>query len=132
MQSQKHHRWRRRFTVALFLAFAVPLACGFGGDEFSCEDAVARLQSCCPGFDPTQVDCTFSASNQGCNSYPVYPELDEAQSTCIRNESCEALRNNGVCERAEKLPTPTEWQDDAQLTSPDAGPVEDLTPVVCP
>ncbi len=76
----------------------VMLACGIRHDEFDCENAVAHLAQCCPGFDARTVQCSYSS---GCSTY--YPALDPAQSDCIRGASCETLVAEGVCERAAQL-----------------------------
>jgi hypothetical protein len=95
----KRHRSCRGFTVSLTgMLVGVVLACGVRHDEFDCENAVAHLAQCCPGFDASTVQCTFSG---GCNT--SYPALDPAQSDCIRGASCETLVAQGVCARAAQL-----------------------------
>jgi hypothetical protein len=88
-------RWGALFTVAVLLT--VVLACGIRQDEFSCEDAVAHLQQCCPDFPGTNIQCVYN-DNDGCGA--TYPDLDVDLSTCIRNEDCPTLRSSGVCTRA--------------------------------
>jgi hypothetical protein len=106
--------WRRGFTLSLFVGGLLSSgACGIREDEFDCENAVARLAQCCPGFDATSVDCTYSP---GCGN--AYPALDPSQSNCILQSSCDSLRNAGVCEAA------------ANLTQGSA--TELTTPMVCP
>ena len=76
------------------------LACGtVREDEFICENAVSHLQECCAGFS-APIDCSF---NQGCED-TTFPELDSVQGDCILHESCDALRQTGVCDRAARLP----------------------------
>jgi hypothetical protein len=97
MLTKKPFRCSRGFTLALFVG--VLLACGIRQDEFDCENAVAHLAECCPGFSPTTIECTYSPY---CTT--TYPEIDIADSDCIRNESCEDLVGTGVCGRVEELP----------------------------
>jgi hypothetical protein len=91
--------YSRGFTLSLFVAAL--LACTVRHDEFDCENAVSHLSECCPGFIASSIDCTYAP---GCE--PVYPELDVAQSDCIRGERCEVLRSTGVCDRAMGLHQP--------------------------
>jgi len=92
----------RRFLAMLAtvaLASAV-FTCGEGirEDVLSCEEAVARLAKCCPGFDAGKVYCRYS----GCGSEVWYPALDLDESHCVRDSSCEMLRTNDVCGRAQR------------------------------
>lgn len=96
MPTMKPLRCSRGFTLALLVA--VLLACGIRQDEFDCENAAAHLQECCPGFDATSIECTYSPY---CTT--TYPAIDVADSDCIRSESCEALIGSGVCGRAGTL-----------------------------
>jgi len=88
------------------------LACtGIREDEFACEDAVAHLQQCCPGFTGANIACVYDAVAGGCDTqgYSDNPDFDVAQSTCIRNESCTQLRSPGptgtsVCDQVAAIP----------------------------
>lgn len=75
----------------------------FREDVLRCEDALARLQSCCPGFDPSPIDCHYFHSSEGCGggTTDVRPALSVDESKCIAVTSCEALVTNGICERAQ-------------------------------
>jgi hypothetical protein len=95
--NRKPLRWSRGFTLSLFVA--VTLACGVRQDEFDCENAVAHLRQCCPGFNPSAVQCNYIPA-QGCDDTTTYPEYDIVESDCIRAESCSALIATGVCDRA--------------------------------
>ena len=127
--SRTLRRWSSGFTVALFVG--VILACGIREDEFACEDAVAHLQSCCPGFTANNIDCTYT-EGQACETRSVYPEIDATQAACIRSESCASLREFGVCARVEALPLSTDWQNNAQLNEPDGAAIEAQNRTVCP
>lgn len=77
----------------------------FRADVIECEDALAHLEECCPGFDATPVLCNFYYDKtSGCGSTETSseePALTQAESSCIRDRSCEALVENKVCERAQ-------------------------------
>jgi hypothetical protein len=64
-------------------------------DEFLCEEAHARLVECCPGF---RTDSEYCASDSGCSD--VVPALSSDESRCIKDSSCDRLRNEGICARA--------------------------------
>lgn len=102
--------------VFFALGVALVLACNNGNDEEDdnqfredviwCEEAVARLERCCPGFDAAKVECQFYFSyNEGCGTATtrrVNPALTTDESRCIRDTSCDALVAQGVCARAEQ------------------------------
>ena len=70
-----------------------PTGCAVRSDEFLCEDAVAKLQSCCPGSPGVSViRCKYV---EGCSS-STYPDIDEDQARCIVNASCSDL-TSGDC-----------------------------------
>lgn len=77
----------------------------FRPDVIECEDALDRLQRCCPGFDPAPVLCNFFHSKStGCGSVStddVKPALSRDESECIRDTSCDSLVATKVCERAQ-------------------------------
>jgi hypothetical protein len=87
---------RRRLAAAALalLAIAVAARC-LRPDEMLCEEAVARLSSCCPGFDPGSMRCVYS---EGCGT--TYPDLSEPDARCIAGASCAQLVANGICTRA--------------------------------
>lgn len=100
--------------VLFALAVALVLACNSNADEEEdnqfredviwCEEAVARLERCCPGFDATRVECTFYFSrHEGCGATDikhVEPAFTTEESHCIRETACARLVETGVCERA--------------------------------
>jgi hypothetical protein len=68
-------------------------------DELQCEEAVAHLDECCPGFHPTVAQyCQFTYSTCGSD----YPALRVDESECIRKTDCTHLREQTICERAAK------------------------------
>jgi hypothetical protein len=76
----------------------VAFACGdpLRREELDCEEAVAYLQHCCPGFSGNDFRCLY---DPGCDSSTV-PDIGESESACIRGESCAQLQESGVCTRA--------------------------------
>lgn len=81
----------------------------------ACEEAYARLESCCPGFaiptaetgDGVCVDRDFrKKSPHGCDSgytlrtFEQRPAIGRSESACVREASCQVLRDSGVCTRA--------------------------------
>jgi hypothetical protein len=53
-------------------------------DEFECENAVAHLKECYPGFDASTVSCTFY---EGCGD-THYTSLNALESRCVQAKSC--------------------------------------------
>lgn len=98
-----HRAWLER-TAGWISQFAAPLILcamlcslvvrtGFREDEVQCEETVAYLADCCPGFDLEAVSCTYQDS---CD--PVLPDLSVEESRCIRSLSCAQIRERGLCE----------------------------------
>jgi hypothetical protein len=71
--------------------------------ELQCEEAVARIQECCPHVAATAFHCSHYES--GCGE--VLPEIDVAQSRCIRDASCGDLEARGICAWAASIGTYT-------------------------
>lgn len=106
---------RASLGVGFGLFVAALLACSGNGDKtddnnfredvIECEDALDRLIDCCPGFDATPVLCNhYFSQTSGCGTSTtesVDPALSTAESACIRSRSCDELRQDGVCERAQ-------------------------------
>jgi hypothetical protein len=87
-------RWLRFFGV---LAMCLPATQCLRNDEVDCEEAVKRMEDCCPGFNHDAVQCVF---NDGCGI--SYPDLTPGESSCIIGASCNALLGAGVCQRVEQ------------------------------
>jgi hypothetical protein len=102
--THRRDRWRfLRFALAALGLTALMADGGLREDEIDCEEAVAHLQACCPGFTQTEtLQCTYS---DGCGV--VEPAISIPQSQCILAESCEALVSGGVCARAVNLASPS-------------------------
>lgn len=107
---------RSNAGVVVSLAVCTLLACGgadgdehddnnFRDDVIECEDALAHLEGCCPGFDAKPVLCNFYYDKStGCASSTttsVEPAFNVQESACIRDTSCAALVERKVCERAQ-------------------------------
>jgi hypothetical protein len=77
----------------------------FHPDVVACEEALARLTECCPGFEPQVVRCALDRVHEGsCGSYTDYeedPAISRAESTCILDRECSELVADGICERAQ-------------------------------
>ena len=97
------------------LGVALGLACNSNGygeeddnqfreDVIWCEEAIARLEQCCPGFDGAAVQCRYYYSyNEGCGSAEtrrVEPAFTKNESRCIHDTACAELVAAGVCTRA--------------------------------
>ena len=73
------------------LPLAIALSCAsMSPEELLCEEAVSRLEDCCPGLDARRFSC-----ETGCNS-PTTAVTEQA-SECIRDRSCDDLKNKGSC-----------------------------------
>jgi hypothetical protein len=80
------------------MVLVVLFACGdMRQDELDCEEAVSHLQSCCPGFDSSGIQCIYVA---GCEDSTL-PDISIQQSQCIRGEDCSRLVTTAVCTRAQ-------------------------------
>jgi hypothetical protein len=85
----------RRTSIGLAIAIGAVATCdGIREDELECEEAVAHLRSCCPGFDVHAFHCEYIA---GC-LYSTYPDLDVGTSQCIRELDCDTVVASKLCE----------------------------------
>ena len=102
--------------VCFALGIAAVLACNGGHDQEDdnqfrddvlwCEEAVARLQRCCPNFDVRRIACQYYYSfDEGCgtsSTRKIEPAYTKSESACVRERSCDALVNEGICTRAQE------------------------------
>jgi len=107
----------------------------FRSDVMACEEAVARLDACCPDFDATKIDCGFHYNrSSGCgvsSSSSKNPAFNVSESTCIKTSSCNALVGSGVCGRAQAATPYT--QESSSGSSYSSGSMHSSThPPVCP
>ena len=91
---------------------SIVLSCGsIRDDELVCEEAVSRLEDCCPSFEPRR----FSCDRGGCN--PNVPALDERAADCVRERACGDLQSKGICENLIRLsnqPYPSSLTDEIE------------------
>lgn len=84
-------------ALALFIVAVIvvpPTGCSVRSDEFLCEDAVAKLRSCCPSSSaPVYIDCHYYDSYCG---GATYPQIEEGDARCIIGSGCNDLAN-GAC-----------------------------------
>jgi hypothetical protein len=120
MTSSKRRKKLPAFGVLFGLAIALLLACRSDRDEEDdnqfrtdvlwCEEALARLQSCCPNFDGRPLVCDYYYSfDEGCGTATtrrVEPVFTKEESRCIRDRTCDELVNNKVCEKAQAARAP--------------------------
>ncbi len=88
-------RWLRKLqgvglAVGAFLTLSAETL-EIDEQELECEQAVAHVNECCPGFDPHRFNCTFIA----CESHP---NLSIDESRCIEGKSCDEIRARGLCD----------------------------------
>ena len=99
-----------RVGVTVGAVIALLLGCApsiddnqFREDVFLCEEAVARLSKCCPGFNADAVACVYYdyVSHDACGSHRQHsdPALTIAESLCIHDVSCEAIVDRDICSR---------------------------------
>src|SRR5687768_12438065 len=75
-------------------------------DDLKCEEAVAHLAECCPGFKAQTIDCDYTP---GC--YDTYAQFDVPLSDCIVAFKCEEIRMNGLCEIRTATASTTPFDD---------------------
>ncbi len=144
MVSPRLSAWRRAFVVVALFSLVFPTLsarASSGRSDFdetvlSCEEALAKLQRCCPDFDPMRVDCVDDkVDNTGCGFHTygrVLPAYTQAESTCIREMPCDALVNKGVCKRAQAIMRRGQtWSEDLD-TGSTTTKNDDKQPAVCP
>lgn len=105
---------RRRFALLIVVVIgALPMTQCLRQDEVECEEAVALLKECCPGFDAKIINCEFSPGS--CTTDAVYPTLSTADSECMLGKSCDALNADKTCQRVLDLNA----RDEAERDNPD-------------
>lgn len=87
--------------VCLACAIADDGDTNFRDDVLLCEEAVARLQDCCPELGEVYPEaCEYR--NDGCNNGREV-SLDLRTSRCIRDKDCAELIDSGTCARAKEV-----------------------------
>ncbi len=107
----------------------------FREDVIQCEEAIARLERCCPDFEGSRVLCNYyySYDTSACGpttEQSVRPALSLPESQCVRDTSCDELVARGVCKRAEEARAYTQRLvvDDGDASTTD----RQSHPPVCP
>jgi hypothetical protein len=102
----------------------------------SCEEALAKLERCCPDFPVRTITCVDDEyETQGCGIRDYghqLPAYTLAESKCIRETSCENLLKSRVCDRA---PTVTRRGQSTTLyldENRESSQNYDRQPAVCP
>ena len=148
-------RFVRRIPSGVFFALGIVafLACKsdetkndeeddnqFREDVIQCEEAIARLQQCCPGFDGSRVLCNYYYSLDKSSCGPtttdtVHPALNLGESRCVLDTTCEDLVGREVCKRAQEARTYTTHRVEESSSSsgePQNVNESDSHPPVCP
>src|SRR3954471_1552235 len=97
--SARETPWRRKGLLAAVAIIVAPWCFDCGSIEHGelwCEDAVAHLKACCPGFHASSLYCEHV---EGCSTSKV-PDLSGPEIDRLREGSCEELAASHVCERA--------------------------------
>jgi hypothetical protein len=108
--------WTLAAAIAALLACGAPLR----KDELDCEEAVAHLADCCPGFVSSALACRYE--DHGCGGV-THPALDIGEAACIRDERCAQLVSDRVCARAQQARAYTTGGEDAGSPPPARGTV---------
>ena len=58
-----------------------------------------HLDDCCPDLDITEINCSFSS--QGCEGPTIHPAISIEAAHCLKDKSCQYLREEGLCERVQ-------------------------------
>lgn len=88
-------RQSRQGLLAILLLLGFGLRC-IREDEFECEEAVAHLQVCC-GMSLPSVMCTYQERMPDCGASARVPDLPIAQARCLRQASCDQIKELGAC-----------------------------------
>jgi len=108
----------------------------FREDVIQCEEAIGRLERCCPDFDGSRVLCNyyfrFDTSTCGPRTTDsINPALNLSESSCVLDTSCEDLIGRGVCKRAQEARTYTSHEVRNEDDGGDRND-RDTHPPVCP
>lgn len=108
MRSRIHSR-SRPLAVAAVVAVVLAVSCGeIRESEMLCEEAVSRVDECCPETDPRRFNCIHQT---GCGR-ELYPVFSTAASDCLRDRPCDVLRERGICDGLRQLSyQPYSFQD---------------------
>jgi hypothetical protein len=65
--------------------------------ELACENAVARLESCCPNFQEGAIHCEYGTGG-GCGR--PFLGIPQSEAECIARMSCAEMAAAATCQRA--------------------------------
>lgn len=105
-------------------------------DVLACENAVAKLEQCCPSFPARNLSCVDERyDREGCGTRQrgrELPSFDDVESSCLLETPCPALIERGICKRAaEAQPRGFEYSTDLD-TGATSTINKDDRPRVCP
>lgn len=83
----------RPWLVLVLFAVTPQVAGGFNRGEVECEEAVAHISRCCPQLAAPAYSCDHYT---GCGATQL-PEIQGADSICVRSLSCEEIIEDGWC-----------------------------------
>ncbi|HXK18280.1 MAG TPA: hypothetical protein VNG33_10785 [Polyangiaceae bacterium] len=90
-------RWAGALVVLALFALGTPAPqAGIRRDEIECEEAVAHLAKCCPGFQPERYGCDYE-DPVGCGDV-TEPHFNVSKSREIRGMSCAEVLTTGLCD----------------------------------
>jgi hypothetical protein len=119
---EKRTAWAKAGKRLLLMGAFLAMTGAIREDELKCEQAVARLVECCPGFVASNLECVYGS---GCIA-TQYPAISMSESDCIVDLSCDELVDAKVCERAMNA-------EPAIVNDPESGiPNQSRGPEVCP
>jgi hypothetical protein len=89
-----------RWCLALLALATLTGGFGIDRDELACEQAVAHLADCCPGFDANRWSCVSYSGGCGNGSTP---DISVEAGECIAHASCDDLVRSGSCDAPQQV-----------------------------
>lgn len=103
MLSIVHFNRPKAFLVATIL-FVVMVTgavnCDFSDTDLLCEEAVAHLTDCCDNLADKEFVCYLP--NFSCDYGEIRRSINEAESKCILDRTCNEIKVGQVCVRVEQ------------------------------
>ena len=89
-------------VAALLAVLGMSVRCyGIREDELWCEEAVAHVDECCPGFSTQSVACRYHHETTCYGELYTYPDFSLDTSNVFLSKSCRQLEDEGICDHAE-------------------------------
>lgn len=87
----------RLWLSAFILGYGLSQCTPYSSSEIACEEALAKLASCCGWGGPRGISC--EKKSVGCE-YPVIlpPDIGVEIADCILRLSCDQIQDLGMCE----------------------------------